>query len=120
MKVTHIKIRKADTPLTVMDSFVDRGLTEGGHASLPDIDVDYASDRRQEIKDYLEERYNVDGRQRVFSAGTFTTMKLKAALKDVARVHRVPHAIVNYITAMIDDGTDWTGLSCRRRRTGNA
>ncbi|MDC1918692.1 DNA polymerase III subunit alpha [Bacteroides uniformis] len=93
-----------------MDSFVDRGLTEGGHASLPDIDVDYASDRRQEIKDYLEERYNVDGRQRVFSAGTFTTMKLKAALKDVARVHRVPHAIVNYITAMIDDGTDWTGL----------
>ncbi|MEE0574194.1 MAG: hypothetical protein UC662_11580, partial [Paraprevotella clara] len=41
-----------------------------------DIDVDYASDRRQEIKDYLEERYNADGRQRVFSAGTFTTMKL--------------------------------------------
>lgn len=75
-----------------------------------DIDVDYASDRRQEIKDYLEERYNADGRQRVFSAGTFTTMKLKAALKDVARVHRVPHSIVNYITAMIDDGTDWTGL----------
>lgn len=110
MKVTHIRIRKADGPLTVMDTFVDKGLTEGGHASLPDIDVDYASDRRQEIKDYLEERYNADGRQRVFSAGTFTTMKLKAALKDVARVHRVPHSIVNYITAMIDDGTDWTGL----------
>ena len=55
MKVTHIKIRKADTPLTVMDSFVDRGLTEGGRASLPDIDVDYASDRRQEIKDFAFE-----------------------------------------------------------------
>lgn len=110
MKVTHIRIRKADGPLTVMDAFVDKGLTEGGHASLPDIDVDYSSDRRQEIKDYLEERYNADGRQRVFSAGTFTTMKLKAALKDVARIHRVPHSIVNYITAMIDDGTDWTGL----------
>ena len=54
MKVTHIRIRKADGPLTVMDAFVDKGLTEGGHASLPDIDVDYASDRRQEIKDYLE------------------------------------------------------------------
>lgn len=81
MKVTHIKIRKADTPLTVMDSFVDRGLTEGGHASLPDIDVDYASDRRQEIKDYLEERYNVDGRQRVFSAGTFTTMKAQGSIE---------------------------------------
>lgn len=44
----------------------------------------------------------------VFLAGTFTTLKLKAALKDVARVHRVPHGTVNYITAMLDDGTDWT------------
>ena len=77
---------------------------------MPDIDVDYASDRRQEIKEYLEERYNTGGRQRVFSAGTFTTMQLKAALKDVARVHRVPHPVVNYITAMLDDGLDWTGL----------
>ena len=75
-----------------------------------DIDVDYASDRRQEIKEYLEERYNTNGHRRVFSAGTFTTMQLKAALKDVARVHRVPHGTVNYITAMLDDGTDWTGL----------
>lgn len=93
-----------------MDSFIDKGLVEGGHASLPDIDVDYASDRRQEIKEYLEERYNTNGHRRVFSAGTFTTMQLKAALKDVARVHRVPHGTVNYITAMLDDGTDWTGL----------
>lgn len=110
MKVTDIHIRKAASPITVMDCFVDKGLVEGGHASLPDIDVDYASDRRQEIKEYLEERYNTDGRRRVFSAGTFTTMQLKAALKDVSRVHRVPHGTVNYITAMLDDGTDWTGL----------
>ena len=110
MKVTDIHIRKTASPITVMDCFVDKGLVSGGHASLPDIDVDYASDRRQEIKEYLEERYNTDGRRRVFSAGTFTTMQLKAALKDVARVHRVPHGTVNYITAMLDDGTDWTGL----------
>lgn len=77
----------------------------------PDIDVDYASDRRQEMKEYLEERYNINGKQRVFSAGTFTTLKLKAILKDVARVHRVPHAIVNYITAIFeDDKMDWTDL----------
>lgn len=96
--------------MTVTDAFVDKGLVPGGHAALPDIDVDYASDRRQEIKEYLEERYNTGGRRRVFSAGTFTTMQLKAALKDVARVHRVPHHTVNYITAMLDDGLDWTGL----------
>ena len=110
MKVTRVKRRRATAPMKVIDSFVDKGLVEGGHASLPDIDVDYASDRRQEMKDYLEQRYNVGGRQRVFSAGTFTTLKLKAALKDVARVHRVPHGTVNYITAMLDDGADWTGL----------
>lgn len=110
MKVTDIKIKHARAPLTVMDAFVDKGLVAGGHASLPDIDVDYASDRRQEIKEYLEERYDTGGRRRVFSAGTFTTMRLKAALKDVARVHRVPHSTVNYITAMLDDGMDWTGL----------
>ena len=82
MKVTHIRIRKADGPLTVMDAFVDKGLTEGGHASLPDIDVDYASDRRQEIKDYLEERYNADGRQRVFSAGTDVFDLCREAVKE--------------------------------------
>lgn len=110
MIVTRVKRRRSTAPMKVIDSFVDKGLVEGGHASLPDIDVDYASDRRQEMKDYLEQRYNVGGRQRVFSAGTFTTLKLKAALKDVARVHRVPHGTVNYITAMLDDGADWTGL----------
>ena len=110
MKVTDIRIKRANVPLAVMDAFVDKGLVAGGHASLPDIDVDYASDRRQEIKEYLEERYNTEGHRRVFSAGTFTTMQLKAALKDVARVYRVPHGIVNYITAMLDEGTDWAGL----------
>lgn len=110
MKITHHKIQRATAPTTVIDCIVGRGLILGGHSSLPDIDVDYASDRRQEMKEYLEKRYNVGGRQRVFSAGTFTTLKLKAAFKDVARVHRVPLSLVNYTTAMFDDNMDWTGL----------
>lgn len=110
MIVESIKLKRATGKLSVMDCFTDRGLVSGGHSALPDIDVDYASDRRQEIKEYLEARYNTEGRQRVFSAGTFTTLKLKAALKDVARVHRIPHSIVNYITAMLDDNMDWTDL----------
>ena len=96
--------------MSVRDAYIDKGLVEGGHSALPDIDVDYASDRRQEIKEYLEQRYNVGGAQRVFSAGTFSSLKLKAVLKDVARVHRVPHSLVNYITAIFDDNMDWTGL----------
>lgn len=97
--------------MTVIDCFVGKGLEQGGHSALPDIDVDYASDRRQEIKEYLEERYNVGGKQCVFSAGTFSSLKLKAVLKDVARVYRVPVNIVNYITAIFsDEQQDWTDL----------
>ena len=63
------------------------------------------------MKEYIERRYNHDGKQRVFSAGTLTTLKLKAVLKDVARVHRVPVNIVNYITAIFeDDNMSWTDL----------
>lgn len=76
-----------------------------------DVDVDFQSDRRQEVKEYIERRYNHDSKQRVFSAGTLTTLKLKAVLKDVARVHRVPVNIVNYITAIFeDDNMSWTDL----------
>ena len=75
------------------------------------MDIDYQSDRRQEVKEYLERRYNKNGLQRVFSAGTFTTMKLKAVLKDVARIHNVPVYEVNYINKIIDDDSmDYTGL----------
>lgn len=111
MKVEHVKIKQAITPVSVVDCSIERGLVEGSRAAMPDIDVDYASDRRQEMKEYLEGRYNVDGKQRVFSAGTFSTLKLKAALKDVARVHRVPHSVVNYITAIFSNGEmSWTDL----------
>lgn len=110
MKIENVTIKKARQTMSVRDAYVDKGLVEGGHSALPDIDSDFASDRRQEIKEYLEERYNVGGAQRVFSAGTFSSLKLKAVLKDVARVHRVPHSLVNYITAIFDDNTDWTGL----------
>ena len=111
MLISEITFRKAKQPMTVIDCFVGKGLEQGGHSALPDIDVDYASDRRQEIKEYLEERYNAGGKQRVFSAGTFSSLKLKAVLKDVARVYRVPVNIVNYITAIFsDEQQDWTDL----------
>lgn len=110
MIISYCKICTVEKPTQVIDFKLSRGLVAGGHSALPDIDVDYASDRRQEMKEYLEERYNQGGKQRVFSAGTFTTLKLKAALKDVARVHRVPLALVNYITSMFDDNMDWTAL----------
>lgn len=111
MKVTQIKHIQLDEAVKTIDCFVDNGYLQGNSGSLPDVDVDYQADRRQEVKEYIERRYNHDGKQRVFSAGTFTTLKLKAVLKDVARVHRVPVNIVNYITAIFDDDKmSWTDL----------
>lgn len=111
MIIHRIENKKATERMTVANLFTDKGLLKGGHSAMPDIDVDFASDRRQEIKEYLESRYNTNGKQRVFSAGTFTTLKLKAVLKDVARVHRIPVSLVNYITAIFeDDKMGWTEL----------
>ena len=111
MKILSIKHHTSTEAVQAIDCFVDNGYLQGPGGSLPDVDVDFQSDRRQEAKEYIERRYNHDGKQRVFSAGTLTTLKLKAVLKDVARVHRVPVNIVNYITAIFeDDNMSWTDL----------
>lgn len=111
MKILSVISKHSQSPITALDCYVDNGYLQGPGGSLPDVDVDYQSDRRQEVKEYIERRYNHNGKQRVFSAGTFTTLKLKAVLKDVARVHRVPVNIVNYITAIFDDDKmTWTDL----------
>lgn len=111
MKILSIKHHTSTEAVQAIDCFVDNGYLQGPGGSLPDVDVDFQSDRRQEVKEYIERRYNHDGKQRVFSAGTLTTLRLKAVLKDVARVHRVPVNIVNYITAIFeDDNMSWTDL----------
>lgn len=67
MKITKISC-KADTEV-VLDSYVGNGYVKARHGSLPDIDSDFAADRRGDVKKYLEKRYNKNNMQRVFSAG---------------------------------------------------
>lgn len=100
MKVKSVKIIQSKTKETVLDCFVGDGYLQGPGASFPDVDIDYQADRRQEVKEYIERRYNINGKQRVFSAGTMTTLKPKAVIKDVARTMRISPATVNYITAI--------------------
>lgn len=110
MKIDSVEIKCGKKPRKVVDSFVDDGYRKTMRGSLPDIDTDFDADKRPEVKAYLERRYNHDGKQRVFSAGTFTTEQIRSVIKDVCRVHRVSANMANYITAIIDSGTDWTGL----------
>lgn len=94
-----------------IDCFVDAGYVKTEHGSLPDVDNDFQSDKRQEVKEYIERRYNHNGKQRVFSAGTFTTLKAKAVIKDVARTMRISPSLVNYLTAIFeDDGANYTEI----------
>lgn len=111
MKILQIKQVNSNNSVKVLDCCVKNGYLQGAGGQLADVDLDYQSDRRQEVKEYLERRYNLGSKQRVFSAGTLNTLKLKAVLKDVSRVHKVPLGIVNYITAIFeDDKMGWTEL----------
>ncbi|MBA3658357.1 MAG: DNA polymerase III subunit alpha [Gemmatimonadales bacterium] len=69
--------------------------------SMPDIDVDFCFERRGEVIEYVRERY---GRGSVGQIVTFGTMKARAAVKDVARVLRIPPGDADKITKLIPSG----------------
>ncbi|MBA3895524.1 MAG: DNA polymerase III subunit alpha, partial [Gemmatimonadales bacterium] len=69
--------------------------------SMPDIDVDFCFERRGEVIEYVRERY---GRNSVGQIVTFGTMKARAAVKDVARVLRIPPGEADRITKLIPSG----------------
>lgn len=54
---------------------------------LPDVDLDFADDRRDEVRRHLVRRYGAD---RVGNIGNFTRYRGKNSIDDVARVHNVP------------------------------
>src|SRR2546430_7820433 len=54
----------------------------------PDIDVDFMGDRRDEVIQYVTQKYGAD---RVAQIGTFNTMLARAAVRDVARVLGLPY-----------------------------
>lgn len=111
MKIQSINHIVKSESIPVMDCFVGNGYYKAAHGSLPDVDVDFESEKRQQVKEYLERRYGKGKLQRVFSAGTFTTEKVKSAMKDVAAINKIPRGTTNYITAILnDDSITWTGL----------
>jgi len=67
--------------------------------SMPDFDIDFCNERRQEVIEYVRDKY---GEDKVAQIVTFGTLASKAAIKDVARVYNVPFADVNKITKLMD------------------
>ena len=66
--------------------------------SMPDIDVDFCFERRQEVIDYVVEKY---GKDKVVQIVTFGTMAAKGVLRDVGRALDMPYAKVDVIAKMI-------------------
>jgi len=66
--------------------------------SMPDIDVDFCFERRQEVIDYVGRKYGAD---KVVQIVTFGTMAAKAVIRDVGRVMDLPYAYVDSIAKMV-------------------
>ena len=68
--------------------------------SMPDIDVDFCFERRQEVIDYVVEKY---GKDRVVQIVTFGTMAARGVIRDVGRVMDLPYAQCDMIAKMIPE-----------------
>ena len=66
--------------------------------SMPDIDIDFCFERRQEVIDYVVRKYGPD---RVVQIVTFGTLAARGVIRDVGRVMDLPYAFVDSISKMI-------------------
>jgi len=66
--------------------------------SMPDIDIDFCFERRQEVIDYVVRKY---GKDRVVQIVTFGTMAARGVIRDVGRVLDMPYAQVDTIAKMV-------------------
>ncbi|MDP4265816.1 MAG: DNA polymerase III subunit alpha [Bacteroidota bacterium] len=73
--------------------------------SMPDIDIDFDDDGRQRVIGWVIEKY---GKERVAQIVTFGTMAAKSAIKDVARVLKLPLQEANRLTKLVPDKLNTT------------
>lgn len=79
--------------------------------SMPDFDIDFCTDRREETIEYVRRKYNPEN---VCQIVTFGTMAAKNAIKDVGRVMRVPYSETDKVTKIMDGKTSISDLLGRR------
>ncbi len=79
--------------------------------SAPDIDMDYADNRRDEIIEYAKQKYGAD---KVAQIGTFGTMMARAAVRDVARALGHPYSTGDRIAKLIPMGSQGFAMTLDR------
>ncbi|MET3589964.1 DNA polymerase-3 subunit alpha [Bartonella silvatica] len=66
--------------------------------SMPDFDIDFCQERREEVIHYVQKKY---GRDQVAQIITFGKLQARAVLRDVGRVLEVPYRQVDYLTKLV-------------------
>ncbi len=79
--------------------------------SAPDIDMDFADNRRDEIIEYAKKKYGAD---KVAQIGTFGTMMARAAVRDVARALGHPYATGDRIAKLIPLGSQGFPMTIKK------
>jgi DNA polymerase-3 subunit alpha len=87
------------------DLIFERFLNPGRKSSMPDVDVDFCMERRDEVIQYVSEKY---GKENVAQIITFGKMQAKAVVRDVGRVLGIPYAEVDRIAKLIPNKIDIT------------
>jgi DNA polymerase-3 subunit alpha len=87
------------------DLIFERFLNPGRKSSMPDVDVDFCMDGRDEVIRYVSEKY---GKENVAQIITFGKMQAKAVVRDVGRVLGIPYAEVDRIAKLIPNKIDIT------------
>ncbi|MEM3402197.1 MAG: DNA polymerase III subunit alpha, partial [Candidatus Hadarchaeales archaeon] len=85
-----------------------------GRKELPDIDLDFSQDRRDEVFAYLQEKYGAD---KVAKIGTFDVIKDKLAIRDVTRVFGYSFTFGSKLTALLGDEGSLEALLKRTRNS---
>lgn len=73
--------------------------------SMPDFDVDFCYERRQEVIDYVDRKY---GKERVAQVITFGTLAAKLCIRDVARALDVPYATADRVAKLVPESMGMT------------
>ncbi|HRY62897.1 MAG TPA: DNA polymerase III subunit alpha, partial [Candidatus Paceibacterota bacterium] len=79
--------------------------------SAPDIDMDYADNRRDEVIEYAKRKYGAD---KVAQIGTFGTMMARGSVRDVARALAYPYEVGDRISKMIPMGAQGFPMTIKR------
>ena len=97
------------------DLIFERFLNPGRKSSMPDVDVDFCMEGRDEVIQYVSEKY---GKENVAQIITFGKMQAKAVVRDVGRVLGIPYAEVDRIAKLIPNKIDITLAQAVQQEAG--